>query len=377
MNRRKLIIGLSVIVILIGGFAIMKYFAGQKTLPPEKAPLESINYVKVEKVAYKTINTEVVAYGRVSSSQPLDLIAEVSGKLLPGEINLKDGEKFKAGQLICRVYDVEQKLNLQSRKSQFLNLIASVLPDIKVDFTDNYESWQEYFEALDIQKPLPPLPEFQSIKEKTFLATRNILSEYYTILSQEENMKKYQLYAPYNGSVVTVNTELGSVVNTGTSIARIIRTDRLELVIPVEVADIKWVKLGGEVIIDSEEYESQWSGRVIRKADYVDPNTQSINVYIDINDLPAQPLYDGQYLRATIPGEVVRGVMEIPRKIIFNDNQVFVLEDSLLKSKQIRVHKVNQEKVIISGLEEGTPIVTEAPTNASEDMKVKVLNENA
>lgn len=374
--RRNLIIGLIVVVLLGSGFVLMNYFAGKKTLPPERKPLESINYVKTEKVIYQDIPTEVVAYGRVASSQPVDLIAEVSGKLLPGQVVMKEGEKFKQGQLICRVYDVEARLNLQARKSQFLNLIASILPDIKVDFNENFAAWQQYFEKIDIESELPELPEAMNIKEKTFLATKNILSEYYSIQSLQENLRKYKIYAPYNGSIVTVNSELGSVVNPGANIARIIRTDRLELVIPVEVEDIKWVQQGAEVMIDSEENESEWTGRVIRKADYVDPNTQSINVYIAINNVNGSELYDGQYLRAIIPGEQVFSAMEIPRRIMVNEHQLYVLEDSTLKIKDINVHKVNQENIIISGLEEGTQIVVEAPTNAAENMKVQVLNEN-
>ena len=114
-----------------------------------------------------------------------------------------------------RINDAEARLNLQARKSQFLNLIASSLPDFKIDFTEDYPAWQTYFESIEIDKSLNSLPEITTNKVKTFLATKNILGEYYSIKSGEENLRKYYLYAPYDGSIVNVNLETGTVVNPG------------------------------------------------------------------------------------------------------------------------------------------------------------------
>lgn len=353
----------------------MRQFAGMKELPPERPQSVSTNFVRVDQVAYEEMDTEVVEYGRITSSQPLDLIAEVGGRLFGGSVRLKPGINFRKGQLLCRVNDAEAHLNLQARKSQFLNLLASSLPDFKIDFQESYDDFQAYFESIEIDKPLKPLPEIKSNKVKTFLATKNILSEYYSIKSGEENLRKYYIYAPYDGSIVNVNLEVGTVVNPGANIASIIRTDQLELEIPVDPKEISWVEEGAEVDVSSENGAQSWKGEVIRIANYLDPTTQSINVYVGIEAGPNSGLYSGQYMRATIPGSRLEQAMRIPRRVLINNDQVYVVEDGVLKSRRVNVEKISQDQVLISpvqsnGLNAGDSLVVELPANAIENMRV-------
>ena len=65
--------------------------------------------------------------------------------------------------------------------------------------------------------------------------------------------------------------------------------------------------------------------------------------------------------------------MEIPRKAVFNSNEVFVVKDSLLLKKDINVIKTTEETLFFNGLEESLKIVVEPLINASENTKVKLL----
>ena len=375
MNKRKLLVFGLFVVLVAAGFFMMRQFAGMKELPPERPRQISTNFVRVDEVEYQEMDTEVVEYGRITSSQSLNLIAEVGGRLFAGNVTLKPGMNFRKGQLLCRVNDAEASLSLQARKSQFLNLIASSLPDFKIDFKDVYPAWQAYFESIEIDQPLKPLPEITSSQVKTFLATKNILSEYYSIKSGEENLRKYYIYAPYDGSIVDVNLEVGTVVSPGSNIASIIRTDQLELEIPVDPKEIRWVQEGAEVEVSSENGSQSWPGYVTRIADYLDPTTQSINVYVGVEAGPNSGLYDGQYLRATIPGSRLEKAMQIPRRVLFNNDQVYVVEGGVLKTRQVNVEKISQDQVLISplesnGLNAGDSLVVELPANAIENMRV-------
>ena len=375
MNKQKLIVFAIFALILLTGYFLMRQFSGMKKLPPERPKTASSNFVKVNQVDYRELDTEVTAYGRIASSQPLSLIAEVGGRLFRGQVLLKPGVNFSKGQLLGRINDAETRLNLQSRKSEFLNLIASSLPDFKIDFTEDYPAWQRYFERIEIDKPLQELPEVTSSKLKTFLATKNILRDYYSIKSAEENLRKYYLYAPYDGSIATVTLETGTVVGPGTTIATIIRTDQLELEIPMEVDNVKWVEEGSTVEVTSEDGTRSWPGTVTRIADYVDPSSQSINVYVSVEAGPDSGLYGGLYLRAIIPGSRLESAMEIPRRVLVNDDEVFVVEKGVLKTRKVNVQKVNQDRILISsvtanGLNQGDSLVVEAPSNAIENMRV-------
>lgn len=350
--------------------------ASQKVVPPERPRQEIKTYVSVLPTTHSNVATKVEAYGRVSSSQQVNITAEVGGKLLAGNIPLKAGQNFTTGQLLCKIHNVEQSFSLQARKSTFLNLLASILPDLKIDFKQSYPTWQSYFDAIDLKQDLPDLPQANSSQEKTFLATKNILSEFYNIKSMEENMKKYFIYAPYTGSISNLNVEVGSVVNSGTTIGTIIRTDLLELVIPCELKDITYVEPGKRVEIVQEGLnEMRWSGRVVRIADRVDPNTQSVNVFIAIQNFKSGEIYDGLYLKAEIPGKVIEKAMVISRNILRNKNEVFVVEHGVLKTRKVNVLKINGDDAIITGLGIGETLVIDVPTNASNNLEVEIIND--
>ena len=128
-------------------------------------------------------------------------------------------------------------------------------------------------------------------------------------------------------------------------------------------------------MITNETETHKWSGKVVRIGKVVNQQTQSINVYIEIEP-NADAVYDGIYLKAEIPGQDVENAMIINRGAIFDDNKVFVLRDSILKVRPVKIHRLNTETAIISGLESGLDLVSEPLVDAHNNMKAfKIQNE--
>ena len=374
MQFRQLIIVISVLVILGGSIGIATVFSGQKDPPEEKKIPVSIRYVKTQPVSYEDIQTSVVAFGRVETAQSLDLLSEVGGRMYEGKIRLKEGQNFRKGTLLFFIDDEEATLNLKSQKSNFLRDLAAILPDLKIDFSDSYEHWQTYFSEVDIEKELPSLPKIVSEKEKTFLATKGIFSSFYSIKSAESRLRKYRYYAPFDGSVSEVMMETGAFVNPGTQIGKIIRAGAHELKVSVETKEVGWIQEGAEARIYSDETQQYWDGKVLRISDFINQNTQSIDVFLAINP-NAQRIYDGQFLQAAIPARMVKDGMIMPRSALYNGSEVFILEDTLLKVKEVQVVKLEQETAIFTGLDEGDHLVVESLINAHNNMPAQKLEE--
>ncbi|MEP2026109.1 MAG: efflux RND transporter periplasmic adaptor subunit [Reichenbachiella sp.] len=372
--RRKLVSFAVVVLTVVAVYFGYQRLSGQKVEPPQRPKPIAKNYVSAKPFQPQTVETVIEAFGRVGSAKQLSVIAEVGGKLLQGSSVLKKGSRFKKGQLLCRIDNVEENLTLQARKSSFLHTLASILPDIRIDFPNSFSVWQSYFDGIKLDEKLPALPEPKSSKEKTFLAAKNILSEYYAIKSEEENLKKFHIYAPFNGSIVSINYQVGSVVNPGANIGTIISTDELELEVPVEQRDIEFVQMGKTVtIVDESDFEQNWIGKIIRVADFIDPNSQSVSVFINIQKRSKYEALDGLFLKARIPGKSVKNAAEVPRRILKNKNEIFIVQDSVLVTKKVRVHKISENNAIISGLQSGEMMVTDRPSNASENMKVEII----
>ncbi|MDE0470352.1 MAG: HlyD family efflux transporter periplasmic adaptor subunit [Ekhidna sp.] len=368
--KRKLIILGSALGIIIIAFMLAGFFASQKEAPKINKPSVAKKTVLTHPVAYEKLNTEIVTYGRVETAQSLDLLSEVSGRMFQGSVKLKEGQSFKKGMLLFYVDDEEIQLNLKSQKSNFLRDLAGILPDLKVDFAENFDTWQEYFNALDLEKSFGELPKVKSNKEKTFLATKGIYSSYYAIKREEVRLGKHRYYAPFNGSFTQVILQSGSFVNEGSNIGKIIRKGVHELKVAVETKDVSWIISNAEVEVYSEETQQSWLGNVARISDYVNQNTQSIDVFIAIRP-NGNRIYDGQFLQAAIPSRTITNGMIIPRNAIYNGDEVFIVQDSVLKVKPVKILRLTDENAIFNGLEEGTNLVIEPLIGAYNNMLVE------
>lgn len=376
MQKRQVFISIILIgIVVLIGIGGSKFFASMKKETPIRTPREIPKYVKAEPVIYGTHKTSIIATGRVTTSQPVSVIAEVQGKILPGQVPLKSGQQFSKGQLLFKMYDTDARLTLHARKSSFLNRLALILPDIKLDFKDNFEAWNTYFLNFEIEKPIKPLPDFGSVQEKTFIAGKNILTDYYNILSDEEKLKKYAVYAPYSGTFSKVYLEVGSAVNPGTRIAEIVKTGHLDLVVPVERKDIEFFSIGSGVQIKGNTGEGLWQGSVTRISEVINPQTQSFDVFISINSDLKLPVFDGMYMTAHINGKSINQVMEVSRRAIYDNERVYLVKSGKLKTAEINILFTSKETALINGLKEGDTIVIESLANVTENMPINMLAE--
>lgn len=365
------------LVFIVGmAYGLMKFLIAQKEEPPMRPNVEAQRFVKAVTVTYSPVNSTVSGEGRMSSVSEVDIISEASGKILQGDIPLKRGSDFKKGQMLFTIYNDEAKLALQSRKSQFLNALANLLPDIKVDFPQHQKVFMDFFNAIDFKKDLPEFPQINDDQLKVFLAGRNVLSEYFSIRKDELQLKRYAVYAGFDGTLKDVYLEVGSYTNTGGRVAHAIRTDRLEMEVPLIRFDADWVKIGDSVKVISESSGTSFTGKVIRKSQMVDENTQSRGIYVQLNPQPGKQVLVGEYLFAEFPGQIIDDAMEIPRNAVFNNNDVFIVVNGRLVKKEINIIKTNESTLVFNGIEEGQKLVIQPLINVLEGTPVSILGED-
>jgi len=371
MNIRKFLIGFIILAIMgAGSFYSMKYLTSLKKKPKPPQVIKNIPLVKTQKITYSDIPISIINKGRLSSSHKVDIISEVQGMILPGDITLKSGQSFQKGQLLYRVYDEEAKLALRAAKSRFLTSVANVLPDLKYDFEQNYAAWMDFFAAIDLEKELPVLPKIVSEQEKIYLAGKNIFNDYYTIQSSEIRLAKHQVYAPFNGSFAQVYFQEGSIANPGTRVASIIRTDLLELEVSFEADQVKWLKIGQPVELNTGK-QVLAQGKISRISDFVDAKTQSVLVYVDVPNTLSQKLFEGMYMNARFYGFTLNHVMKVPRSSVSNFDEIYLVENDKLRKTRLEVVMVDQNHLYFSGPAENSVMAIELPLNPVDQMQVR------
>ena len=152
---KKIIIFIAIISFGILG---MMFLTSTEKTSNKRAEIEEIRKVETQEVIYDDLVLSVKGNGVVKSKQSLDIISEATGKVLYAKNNLKNGTFFAEGEVILGIDSREVENDLFSFRSDFMNSVASMLPEIKNESIEQYEKWYKYFNTLDINKKTPELP---------------------------------------------------------------------------------------------------------------------------------------------------------------------------------------------------------------------------
>lgn len=357
MKAKQIIIPAS---ILIAGILLMVFFLNFKSEPPKRERVIRPKTVQAKIVELENINSEITAYGRLASSQPVILYSEVAGILEKGSVSFQSASSFKKGDLLIKVDDRQIKFDLNSTKSDFLNALATVLPEIKVDFPDDFEKFQNYFNSCDFESKLKPLPKTNNQKIKFFLTRFNVYKLYYSVKNLEIRLEKHYFYAPFMGSIISADLHAGSSVRSGSKIGEIINLEQLEVEIPVATQDIQWIKHNKHVILSSSEIDGQWLGKIKRIGKSIDEKTQTVQVFVSVENKNRDYLINGVFLKASIPANIIENAVSVPSRAIYNENYVYLVKNKKLDFRKIDVVRRQAENVIVTGnIQNGDTLVTD------------------
>lgn len=366
--KSKTIYTIAAIAVLVLSVFITGKLIMSKPVPRTNEQAQNLLNVKATVAENANFDSNVKYRGRISSYENISLSAEVTGKIMQGNVQFKTGQDFETNDLLIQIYNEDIKAALMSGKSSFMRTLSAILPDINIDFPNEYNKWKEFFKLVRVDSNLPELPETKTEQEQIFLTSKGVLTEYYSLRQQEINLKKYAIYAPFNGSFKSVSKEIGAVANMGAELASIIRTDKLEVIVPILPEDAKWIKPGNPVNLIG--INKTKSGKVSRVADFVDASTQSINIYIDYYPNRDNSFLAGEFIDVEFSiSKKVEGI-KIPREALLDNHQVYIIQNELLKLKSVKIERTLDDYLIISGIKDGETIVTESLADVSEGTKV-------
>ncbi len=308
------------------------------------------------------------SYGQVSPITELMISFEVQGKLIEGKQRLKPGVKFSKGTILYKVDRQELALTIAARKTSLAGMVAQSMPEIAMDYPSEAKKWETFMFSLNPNKLLPQLPEFSNSKERLFWTTRNMLTEYYNILSLENRMEKYDYFAPFSGTVIEVYAEPGSIVNPGVQVAKIARTGEFELKVPVALEDLESYEAQKVATFTNSDGKLIGNGRILRVSDVVNQRTQSADVYYSVKPVDKSKVYNGMYLNVTIDRQVEKSIMPLPRTAV-NNGIVYILKDNQVFAKEIDVVASIPDTIYVKGLSDGEQVVLEDFGKPSKDIK--------
>ena len=356
MKKNQII--LFAIVLATTGVLYAIVLANQKEEIKEIKDAETKKYISVCVVENQKRSLKINSYGQIVPFSELDIAFEISGRLKEGDLFIKPGTKFAKNDLLYRVDSEEIFYNLNARKEQLSRLLITILPDISMDFTEDYDKWSAFLNNIKPSELLPSLPEVSSEKEALFMSSKGIYAEYWTIKGMEERISKYIYLAPFNGAVSAVYTEPGAIINPGGRIAKVFNLEKMEvrLPIPVDLID-KFQKQGHVAFYDANGIEIA-EGRLIRTSSEINKNTQSIDAYYSIHALNEVSLLSGQYVTASIDNLISESVAVVPASAVKED-EVYLLRNNVLEKQSVKIISQKQDSIFVEGLKNKDTLVVE------------------
>lgn len=369
---RKLLSILLGLALLAGAILISKKFISDKK-KPKPTFNKIVKSVFTTDVKNKEIPIIITASGNLSAKYKMQLFTEVQGVLKASTKEFKSGTTYRKGETILRINSDEFFANMQSQKSNFNNSIISIIPDIRLDYPNEYQKWNNYLKSLNVNNTTPQLPTINSDKEKYFISGRGINTAYYNIKNLEVKLRKYRLSAPYNGVVTEALVTPGTLVRVGQKLGEFINTSSYEMEVSINAEFADLLKKGNKVQLHNTERTKEYKGKVIRINGQIDTKSQTIKAYIQVSH---KDLKEGMFLEADLNVKSIKNALEIPRKLLVNDKQIFVVNDTILNLIDINPVYFSAKKVIIKGVKNGTKVLSKTVPGAYDGMVVKIHEEN-
>ena len=369
---RKIISIALAVFLLIGAVIIAKYLIDNKKRPKPRVN-KIVKTVFTETVENKTVPLVITTNGNLVAKHKIELYAEVQGVLVHSSKEFKAGTSYLKGQPILKINSDEFYANLQAQKSNLFNTITAVLPDIRLDFPDEYEKWQRYLQNFDIHKSINPLPIINTDKERYFISGRNILTGYYDVKNLEARLAKYQIIAPFNGVLTEALVNPGTLIRSGQKLGEFINPSIFEIGVSVKSEFKHLLQIGKKVTLSEINSTKTWTGKVIRINAKVDSPTQTITAFIEVK---GNNLKEGQYLKANLQAKEVENAFVVQRKLLIDNTKLYVVKDGVLDLKTVQVIFENNNTVVIKGLKNGTTMLSKPVSGSYPGMPVKILEDN-
>ena len=376
---------LSALVILGIGVGGYKLFMSSRQ-PPEKQVREFHGPLVDVQIVYR--HDEAIAvrgYGTVREKVRVQVVPEVSGKVVEVHPNLVSGGFFRAEETLMSIDPRDYELAVQ--RAQAVVARSRVLLDIeRAEATVARLEWQQLnpgeapTSALTLREPQIRNAEAQLQAAQAELEKAKL------------DLDRTRIWLPFDGRIIDKTADLGQYLQAGQAVATVYGTAVVEIPVPLEDRELAWFDVpdepgqdqangytGSVVAIRAQFAGSKhhWKGRVARTEGRIDPASRQVYVIVEVTnpfqvDEGAVPLVPGMFVEVVISGDTLSDVIGVPIHALRNGEQVWVVEANKLIIKDVKVARQTQELAYIStGLDDETAVVVSPLDMVTDGMKVR------
>ncbi|MEH6393677.1 efflux RND transporter periplasmic adaptor subunit [Pseudoalteromonas sp.] len=385
LKTRKILIPA---VVIAATAAIVMFIQGN---PPQAnrfaAPPKAQISVAVQLLTPQSYQVMIDSFGTVKPRTQSGLVAQASGQIIAVSEQFREGGFFEKGDVLLQLDDRDHRAEVKAAQANLLTAQQG-LQEEQARGRQALVDWQRLGNGAQASNLVLREPQLAA-------AQAQVLSAQAQLEKAELDLERTKITAPYAGRVLSRSVDLGQVVSNNTQLATIYAIDSVEIRLPIKNKDLPFINLpeqyrdgqknalGSAVHFTSDLVGKQsWLGQISRTEGAIDESAQQLYVVAQINDpykATAQnqyPIKIGQYIKAQISGKQVNDVLVIPNSTIYQGSYVYVVEQGVLKRKEISLAWQNATQgIIASGLTAGEQLVLTPLGQVSSGTRVKVMGE--
>lgn len=327
--------------------------------------------------------------GTVQARQQVEIIPQVSGRVLEISPSLVPGGFFLQGELLFRIEEADYRLAVDRARAALAKAefdLATVQGQARVA--------RQEWDRLDLangQEPPNPLVLYEPQLKNAQAA---LLSAQAALQQAELDLARTTVRAPFAGMVRSESVDLGQFVRSGTPVAVLAGTDVAEIVVPLPLAELVWLQIprpgsnkpgsAATISLTVGGRTFEWPGRIVRSLGEMDPQGRMARVVVAVADpyglqAPSseqQQLAVGTFVEVVLHGETLRDVAVLPAAALRDGQQVWVMNDNKLTFRPVELVRRSREEIVIgAGLEDGEQVVLTTVAGAAEGMKLRLARE--
>lgn len=220
--------------------------------------------VKQVNIENRVITRSISASGMVSSTNEANLSFNATGRILG--IYVKEGDMTYKGQLLAQLNNTPDLKTIQAAK-------------------DNRDAAQRDIDLyVEQYEDRPDSSGGRDVYEVTLRKKEETLSSYQaTYEASQASLQNTYIYAPFAGTVVNIDGEIGENKTFGDTFIKIADLNDLVFKMDVDQEDFSFLKEGMEVEIKLDSYENTpFKGYVSKLPYFVDEDTDTFEIEIAI-----------------------------------------------------------------------------------------------
>ena len=344
---RKAILTVLGLLFVVGAVFGARYLINSKNRV-RPVPPKIVKTVFTDIVKNASIPIIIAANGNLTAKRRVELYAEVQGVFKPGVKLFKPGQEYNSGQTLIRIDASEYYATVQSAKSNLYNSLTAIMPDLRLDFPEIYNKWQQYLNNFDINGTTPELPKMVSEKENYFISGRGIISSYYNIKNLEQRLSKYNIRTPFRGILTEALVTEGTLVRSGQKLGEYIDPSIYEMEVAISKSYADLLEKGKHVTLNNLEGTQTYEGTVSRVNASIDVATQTVTAFIEVKNTN---LKEGMYLEAQLEAKQEQDAIEINRNLLLENNEIYVVKnDSILDVVSVKPVYFSDAKVVLKNV---------------------------